>query len=78
MWNLTSLRAARACRKLGRVATRVCSAVSQPVSMNENGPGRPGPLLSSASLVADGSVEVVAHAVDGGVVLVRKELLGET
>ena len=30
MWNLTSLRAARACRKLGRVATRLCSAPSQP------------------------------------------------
>lgn len=29
MWNLTSLRVARACRKLGRVAPRVCSAASQ-------------------------------------------------
>ena len=77
MWNLTSLRAARACRKLGRVATRVCSAVSQEANAKAARVS-PGRFSMIALLVADCSVDVPADVVDRVVVLLRHDLLGET
>lgn len=52
MWNLTSLRVARACRKLGRVARCVCSAASQQKGVREDGPGASPPSLTVSAPAA--------------------------
>ena len=81
MWNLSSLRVARACRKPGRVARAIARQLPRRGGSPAYGKARritpPGPRERGELLVADRLVDVVADAVHVLIDAVGCDLLDE-